>query len=117
MAKKKTDLEEIARKLNLVGTEACRSFIQLQCFLFYYWDSAWEMIDESMDDGEAKDELHHCFHEWRERLKSKVLECGGWNERVFELNQEAIPGLIPPDVPAMIEALKVLYDEDTAGVK
>lgn len=110
---KKPDLSEIADKLNLVGPEACRNFIQLQCYLFHYWDKLWEMIE----DGASEEELHHCWQEWRDFLKSKVIECGFWNERVFELSSRAIPGLEAPDVPAMIEAMQILYDSDEAGVK
>ena len=70
-----------------------------------------------IEDGASEEELHHCWHEWREALAAKVKECGHWNERVFELSQEAIPGLEAPDVPAMIDAMRALYGTDEAGVK
>ena len=99
-------------KLNLVGDEGTRAFIDLNCLIFYYWDEITEMVEENR----PKEDVLHCLHEYREALKWSVRHSGKWNKRMYQLTKEALPGLIEPDYQKMIQARQILYD-GPAGVK
>ena len=99
-------------KLNLVGPETARAFIQMQCYLFYYWDEITEMVEQD----KTKAELLHCLNAYRARMACHVQECGKWNEKVFELCKEELPGLVHPDIQGMIQAMQILLN-GYAGVK